>query len=104
MPLAGYSPAPATQQGATEADFLTLLPPLDIAELQLNVGYLLGSVYFTQLGQYGDNYFSDPVIQGYLVEFQQALIAIEMEINQRNKSRTPYEFLLPSRIPQSINI
>ena len=104
MPLAGYSPAPATQQGATEADFLKLLPPLDIAELQLNVGYLLGSVYFTQLGQYGDNYFSDPVIQGYLVEFQQALIAIEMEINQRNKSRTPYEFLLPSRIPQSINI
>jgi arachidonate 15-lipoxygenase len=104
MPLAGYTPAPETQQGATEADFLKLLPPLDIAELQLNVGYLLGSVYYTRLGQYGDNYFTDPVIQGYLVEFQQALIGIEMEITQRNKNRTPYEVLLPSRIPQSINI
>ena len=66
--------------------------------------YLLGSVYFTRLGDYGDDYFTDPVIQNHLAKFQQELIKIEEEINERNKTRTPYEFLLPSKIPQSINI
>lgn len=40
----------------------------------------------------------------HLCKFQQELIKIEDEINERNKTRTPYEFLLPSKIPQSINI
>lgn len=104
MPLAGYTPAPVTQEGSSVGDYLKLLPPLDIAELQLEVGYILGSVYFTTLGDYGANYFTDPVIQNYLAQFQQALRNIEDEINKRNKTRTPYEFLLPSKIPQSINI
>ncbi len=77
MPLAGYTPAPATQGGSTEADFLKLLPPLDIAELQLEVGYILGSVYFTRLGDYGNDYFTDPAIQNYLAQFQQELLNIE---------------------------
>src|SRR6185503_1543570 len=34
-----------------------------------------------------------------LAKFQQKLIKIEAEINERNKTRTPYEFLLPSKIP-----
>lgn len=104
MPLAGYTPAPATQEGSSVGDYLKLLPPLDIAELQMEVLYLLGSVYFTKLGDYGDNYFAEPAIQGFLKQFQQDLLGIEAEINQRNKTRTPYEFLLPSKIPQSINI
>jgi len=70
----------------------------------MEILYLLGSVYFTRLGDYGDNYFTDPVIQNYLVQFQQELRKIEEEIKQRNQTRTPYEFLLPSKIPQSINI
>ena len=65
---------------------------------------LLSSVYYTRLGDYGDDYFTDPVIQNHLAEFQQELLKIEEEINERNKTRTPYEFLLPSKIPQSINI
>jgi arachidonate 15-lipoxygenase len=103
MPLAGYAPAPATS-GATEADYLNLLPPLDLAGLQLEVGYVLGSVYFTKLGYYGDDYFTDPIIKGYMIQFQQDLGKIEAEIQTRNQTRTPYEFLLPSKIPQSINI
>jgi len=35
---------------------------------------------------------------------EQELSKIEAEINQRNQTRTPYEFLLPSKIPRSINI
>lgn len=104
MPLAGYTPSPVTQEGSSVGDYLKLLPPLEGAELQMEILYLLGSVYFTRLGDYGDNYFTDPVIQNYLVQFQQELSKIEEEINQRNQTRTPYEFLLPSKIPQSINI
>ena len=70
----------------------------------MEILYLLGSVYFTRLGDYGDNYFTDPVIKNHLVQFQQELSKIEEEIKQRNQTRTPYEFLLPSKIPQSINI
>ncbi len=104
MPLAGYSPLPVPQEGSSESDFLKFLPPLDRAKSQLDILFLLGSVYYTRLGDYGDDYFTDPVIQDYQAKFQQELIKIEEEINERNKTRTPYEFLLPSKIPQSINI
>jgi arachidonate 15-lipoxygenase len=104
MSLAGYSPLSAPQEGFSEGAFLKFLPPLDSAKVQLDILYLLGSVYYTRLGDYGDDYFTDPVIQNHLAKFKQELIKIEEEINERNKTRTPYEFLLPSRIPQSINI
>jgi arachidonate 15-lipoxygenase len=104
MALAGYSPLSAPQEGASKDDFLRFLPPLEIAKSALDILYLLGSIYYTRLGDYGDNYFTDPVIQKHLARFQQELIEVENEINERNKTRTPYEFLLPSKIPQSINI
>ena len=104
MSLAGYSPVSVTQEGASEGNLLKFLPPLESAKLQLDILYLLGSVYFTRLGDYGNDYFTDPVIQNYLAKFKQELIKIEEEISERNKKRTPYEFLLPSKIPQSINI
>lgn len=104
-PPAGYSPLSSlVQEGFSENDFLKFLPPLDIAKPLLDILYLLSSVYYTRLGDYGDDYFTDPVIKKHLAEFQQELIKIEAEINERNKTRTPYEFLLPSKIPQSINI
>jgi arachidonate 15-lipoxygenase len=102
---AGYSPLSSlTQADVDENAFLKFLPPLDIAKALLDILYLLSSVYYTRLGDYGENYFTDPVIQTHLAKFQQELIKIEEEINERNKTRTPYEFLLPSKIPQSINI
>lgn len=104
-PPAGYSPLSSlTQEGFSENEFLKFLPPLEIAQALLDILYLLSSVYYTRLGDYGNDYFTDPVIQNHLAEFQQELIKIEDEINERNKTRTPYEFLLPSKIPQSINI
>jgi len=104
-PPAGYSPLSSlTREGFSENDFLKFLPPLDIAKVLLDILYLLSSVYYTRLGDYGDDYFTDPIIQSHLARFQQELLKIEDEINERNKTRTPYEFLLPSRIPQSINI
>jgi len=104
-PPAGYLPLSSlTQEGFSESDFLRFLPPLDIAKALLDILYLLSSVYYTRLGDYGDRYFTDPVIQTHHAKFQQELLDIEAEINERNKTRTPYEFLLPSKIPQSINI
>ena len=103
-PPAGYLPLSAIQEGFSEKEFLKFLPPLGIAKSLLDILYLLSSVYYTRLGDYGENYFTDPAIQNHLTKFQQELIKIEEEINERNKTRTPYEFLLPSKIPQSINI
>jgi arachidonate 15-lipoxygenase len=104
-PPAGYLPLSSlTEEGFSESDFLKFLPPLDIAKALLDILYLLSSVYYTRLGDYGDGYFTDPVIQTHHAKFQQELLDIEAKINERNKTRTPYEFLLPSKIPQSINI
>ncbi|MFN6562361.1 MAG: lipoxygenase family protein [Nostoc sp. ChiSLP01] len=104
FPLASYSPAPTSLD--EQGDFMSMLPPIDQAKTQLKVTYLLGSVYHTQLGQYSNSYFkSKPQISSALATFQNQLKGIEKEITQRNRTRImPYKFLLPSQIPQSINI
>lgn len=81
-----------------------MLPPLDQAQQQLNLLYLLGSVYFTRLGYYEADYFTDPKVAAPLQAFQSRLQEIEATIDQRNRDRPPYDYLKPSRIPQSINI
>jgi arachidonate 15-lipoxygenase len=100
--IMSYAPALSSARGATLADYLSLLPSLDQAQKQLNLTYILGSVYYTRLGDYPT--FADGRVQAPLQAFQKALQQIEEMINQRNQERPPYEFLLPSKIPQSINI
>ncbi|WP_375505109.1 lipoxygenase family protein [uncultured Nostoc sp.] len=104
FPLASYSPAPTNPN--EPGDLMSILPSLDQAKTQLKVTYLLGSVYYTQLGQYSNSYFkSKPQLSSALLTFQNELKGIEKEINQKNRTRImPYKFLLPSQIPQSINI
>ena len=97
MPLAGYAAVPSGEP------WLGMLPPLDQALTQLNLGTLLGSVHYTRLGQYGSGYFTDPKIQAALGKFQTALTAIEDSMNSSGLATT-YPYLLPSLIPQSINI
>lgn len=109
MPLAMYAPAPTMVSGALAGDALLMaLPPLQMGLLQLLVGQLLGGVYFTRLGQYdrhqrGD-WFSDARVVEPLAAFQNNLAAVERTIGARNLERPSYDPLLPSRIPQSINI
>jgi arachidonate 15-lipoxygenase len=103
MPLAGYRPAPAV--GASLQDYLDLLPSLDQTETQMNMTYLLGSVYYTRLGEYGDTYFTDPQVKAPLLQFQTRLKQIGIVIDTRNATRpTFYDFLHPAKIPQSVNI
>jgi arachidonate 15-lipoxygenase len=102
MPTAGYAPARSIAAGSI--DLFDLLPPLDQAQSQLNLVYLLGSVYFTKLGFYDDGHFTDPRVAAHLQAFQQRLQAINGIVDQRNQNRPVYDHLKPDKIPQSINI
>lgn len=105
VPFAGYAPASILQKSeVTEEDYLKLFPPLEQAQKQLNILYLLGSVLYNRLGEYPQKYFRDRNVQPLLQKFQQNLKRIEKTISQRNLNRPKYSFLLPSKIPQSINI
>jgi arachidonate 15-lipoxygenase len=104
MPLAGYRPAPTKKSGATEADYLAMLPPMDMAELQMELGYLLGGQHYTQLGEYDDDYFDDPRIAPLLGLFQKRLREIDGLITDRNRIRRVYLTLAGVGIPQSINV
>jgi arachidonate 15-lipoxygenase len=104
MPLAAYRDAPTRTTGMTAQDYLDLLPPLDMAHLQRDVGTMLGALRYTQLGQYDGGAFGDPKVAAPLGAFQARLAEIEKIIQERNAARPAYEFLQPSLIPQSINI
>ncbi len=111
MSGAGYSAVPG--RGASEADYLALLPPLEKAELHGEFLFLLGTLYYTRLGAYQPNpstgapAFDDPVVVNELLPtFVRELEQIEAAITADNRERRPrpYEHLLPSKIPQSINV
>lgn len=106
FPAARYLPAPTNLQDSES--FIKGLPSISQAQTQINTLYLLGSVYYTQLGKYLPSAFPDRAeVQAALNKFQGELQNIESVINERNKQSDrliAYEFLLPSRIPQSINI
>ena len=82
-----------------------------MAALQLSLTYTLGSVHYTQLGRYDLPWFlptqRNIEIQECLGSFHHTLGSIEASINARN-ARLPlafqYPYLLPSSVPQSINI
>ena len=103
FPLAGYVSASINGE-VSEQDYLNLLPPLEQAQQQFNLLTLLGSIYYNQLGEYPKSHFANPKVQILLQKFQSRLQQIEITINQRNLHRPTYEYLLPSKIPQSINI
>ncbi|BAZ30700.1 lipoxygenase [Cylindrospermum sp. NIES-4074] len=107
FPLARYLPTPTNPKQSE--NFIKGLPPLEQALNQINLLYLLGSVYYTNLGNYSTSAFTDDRVKSPLEKFQKNLKDIEQQINQRNSNSSgdriiPYEFLLPTKIPQSINI
>ncbi|MDJ0735599.1 MAG: lipoxygenase family protein [Nostocaceae cyanobacterium] len=107
VPLAGYKSASLLKDKKgelSEQDYLNLLPPLEQAQGQLNLLDLLASVYYTKLGYYPDNYFQDSFVKTALEKFQENLQKVEAQITKRNRLSFTYTYLLPSKIPQSINI
>ena len=103
-PWAAYAPPPTRVDGHTEADWRALLPPLDQSQRQFGVALLLGMARYGRLDTYPTGTFTDPKVEPLLNTFKQQLAAVEAQIAQRNTEREPYIHLLPSRIPQSINI
>ena len=110
-PGAGYTPTANAISAQSESEWLDLLPPLDMAAEQLRLTHALGSVHHTQLGRYRRRWFlpthRNNEVQERLGSFTLKLGAVEAAINARN-ARLPlafqYPYLLPSQIPQSINI
>lgn len=107
VPLAQFTAAPTKKDGYDESHYLAMLPPLDVAHMQNALGFLLGSVHHTTLGEYDAGlfgHFKDSKVEAPLEAFKKSLERIEKTITARNGTRVPYVYLLPSRIPQSINI
>jgi len=105
MPSAGYTPAPK-DKNKTEQDWFDLLPPTNMSESQINLAQLLSGVSYTTLGDYGWFYFWDMRLVLPMIQFKLKLKKIEKEIIKRNNTSDiiKYDYLLPSKIPQSINI
>lgn len=104
-----YKAAPTADTKVDAENYLDWFPPLDVALYTLSFEYLLSSVQYDVFGHYSDNpqfnYFTDPVLQSALEDFQGSLASAELEIQRRNRTRPmPYPFQLPSRIPNSISI
>ena len=82
-------------------------PAQDLAQMQLT--FALSGVVWSRLGSDDIIQFVDPGDRAILHQFQADLQTIETEIQARNRQRDratgiDYPYLLPSRIPNSINI
>ena len=104
MPLAGFAPPPAAADGMSEQDYLEFLPPRASAMTQLGILYLLGSVRYTSLGEYGHETLCDPAIRRPMEDFRRGLRRAGRIVADRNRRRRPYPFLERGQIPQSTNI
>jgi len=103
FPLGCYSPAPTNPK--QQQDFMGSLPPLDQAQLQIQVLYLLGSVYYTNLLDYPELSFKNPNVKIAFDNFKAKLKDIDEKIyNAQSNRLVDYTFLQPSKIPLSINI
>lgn len=92
-----------------EADYLAMLPHHRPTRIQLFILELLGGVHHTKLGYYpegplGASHFGPGALAALEEAYRQDLAGIESTISDRNKTRPEYPYLLPSQIPQSINI
>ncbi|MDF5712492.1 MAG: lipoxygenase family protein [Rhizonema sp. NSF051] len=102
-PLALYSPPD------TPATLEELLPPANQDLGQMVLTFALSGIRYGKLGSSDLIQFADRGDQQILAQFQHELTGIEAKINVRNQERlvttgVEYPYLLPSCIPNSINI
>ncbi len=109
-PLMVFKGAPEGDH-APDAALRHRLPRLDHAHTQLMLGQMLGGLLYTRLGDYdelrpfGRPWFRDERVAPALAAFKAALASVEERIQTRNTRRLlSYPYLLPSRIPRSVNI
>lgn len=102
-PLALYS------RPDTASSLPQLLPTADQDLAQMELSFALSGIRWGTLGSSELMQFVDAGDRQALAQFQADLAAIEVKINARNQQRlaesgVEYPYLLPSRIPNSINI
>lgn len=86
-------------------EWLAMLPPLEMAQVQLSAAYGMGKTQYTVLADFPADHFTDHRIAGALATYRARLDQIEATIIERNKKRkAPYPYLIPSQLPASINI
>lgn len=104
-PAGAYAPPPRSRVEADAARFEATLPPLRQAAAQFRNAQLAGFQYDT-FGCYdayplGRLALAQAAIQGLASDLRD----IEREIGARNARRVvPYPYLLPSRVPNSVNL
>ncbi|MDX2240494.1 MAG: lipoxygenase family protein [Leptolyngbyaceae cyanobacterium bins.302] len=86
-----------------------LMPPHEKDLAQIELAFALCGIRWGSLGSSAHIKFLDPGDRAVLAQFQAELTAIEQKISVRNQERldrfgVDYPYLLPSRIPNSINI
>jgi arachidonate 15-lipoxygenase len=104
-------PLPEGYEQADALTWLRQLPTLDGARNQYQLTALLSSVRYNMLGDYpmkdhhGHSHFGNDAATQEAGMFQSALGKVEATIEERNEQRVrPYPYLLPSKIPGSVNI
>ncbi len=70
----------------------------------MNTVYMPGDGHDTRLGHYAPNHFGEPRLNELARRFAAKLDDVGATIAERNRIRRPYSFVLPSGVPQSINI
>ncbi|MBD2067395.1 lipoxygenase [Leptolyngbya sp. FACHB-671] len=109
---AGYMPnAPLATYARPDAavKLEEVLPPVDQDLNQMELTFALSGIIWGQLGDSKLIQYEEEGDRQILHQFQLKLKSIEQEIQQRNQQRinrdgVDYPYLLPSRIPNSINI
>lgn len=106
VPGALYGPIPEAGKEVGVRDWCALLTPMKRSLEQIVILSVIGNIYHTQLGQYGDDVLPNEAhVSEGLKTYQGRLKSLESRIVNREKNmRVPYTYLLPSKVPQSINI
>lgn len=105
FPAAAYAPPPWRGERSHEARFRNTLPPILTASNEVRYSTFT-NLQYDRFGHY-DRYALGRVEQARepIARLQAALVQVERTIQDRQAQRMlPYEFLLPSRVPNSINI
>jgi|GEM_PF-6060885 len=86
-------------------DLLKTMPPLDMANLQIESLSLLGGVVHSRLGRYPLGTFRSKAEREAVEAFRERLESVSATIQQRSAERwLPYRVLDPATLPRSINI
>lgn len=103
-PGAAHAPPPRSEAEATEAHFISMLPPFDVAT-EHHMFSDFGAYRYDSFGTYaGYAIESRTGAKEHILYLQRSLREVEETIGHRNSGRPiPYDLLLPSRVPNAIN-